>query len=214
MFIILCILYYYTLRRHTYMGIPTSSSSYITLLFYSIIGIPTCISCVWVIYCVCVCVGFAFARLRARVCVREKCQEQWRRISYRRRRARAAGGAWKTRSAECARVEFRRRKSRSHTARRKWLIAAASYLSRRRVFHGILSIRPRSVADILENNNLLHTTEYAWYYRTIRRNVNRIVYNGRRPYGFSLSSAVRVQLLELKALFCKRTRRHVWERGG
>jgi hypothetical protein len=90
-----------------------------------------------------------------RVC--EKCQEQWPQISYRRRCARAAGGAWKTRSAECARVEFRRRrKSRSHTARRKWLIAAAAaarYLSRRRrVFRRILSIRSRSVADILENN--------------------------------------------------------------
>jgi len=153
-----------TLRRHTY-----TSSSYIT--HFIVLCGYTCVLCVWVIYWVC---RFCFRRFTG-VCVREKCQEQWRQISYRRRCDRAAGGAWKTRSAECARVEFRRRKSRSHTARRKWLIAAASYLSRRRVFHGILSIRSRSVADILENNNLHYTMEYVWYYYTVRRNVNRIV---------------------------------------
>jgi len=144
----------YSPLSHIYRRIPTSTS-YITLLFY--------IVRMGYLSSVCVC-RFCFRR-STRACVREKCQEQWRQISYRRRCARAAGGAWKTRSAECARVEFRRRKSRSHTARRKWLIAAAGYLSRRRVFHGILSIRSRSVADILENNSMI----------LFRRNVNRTV---------------------------------------
>lgn len=156
MFIILCrqILSVVTHRR-TYVDVV-----YYFILFY-IVRMGYLLS-------VCVCVGFAFAGLRARVCawkVSRTMEANKLQETVHSRRGRCVKDSV---GRMCALVEFRRRKSRSHTARRKWLIAAASYLSRRRVFLGILSIRPRSVADILENNNMI-----LFYY--IRRNVNRIV---------------------------------------